>query len=180
MRQLDKLGSVWPDQGPKDEQGIAVYVEALIDLDPVILESAVLQTITRCRFYPKPAEIREAAVDLELKAEGLPDPYEAWGMVQKAIRAGAGHPIADRRNGPHAPDPVERAVQYLGGWAVLGMSESMVADRARFIEAYREVRHRTVDGRKMLPQVHRHIAELADRLSIDDRNRKALTDSHGR
>lgn len=176
LRQLDKLGGVWPDQGPRDDQGIEVYIEALIDLDPMLLESAVLQCITSCKFYPKPAEIREAAADLELKAKGVPDPYEAWAIALKALAAGIGHPIAGANNAARSsvPPHVDRAAQAVGGWRVLAMSENLVADRARFIDAYREIMTREISDRQMLPQVRCHLNALADHLSVDGHT-KALT-----
>lgn len=174
LRQLDKLGGIWPDQGPRDETGIEAYVEALIDLDPILLESAVLQVITTSKFYPKPAEIREAAIDLEFKAEGLPDPYEAWEMVMTAVRGGAGHPLVGGDHRAQVPQVVAKAVRYIGGWTQLAMSDNTVADRARFIDAYREVLKREDHDRRMLPKVREHVKALADDLRID--GRKALTD----
>lgn len=48
---------------PNWETSSAIYVEALADLPPDLLATAVQQCIRTCRFFPKPAELRNAIAD---------------------------------------------------------------------------------------------------------------------
>lgn len=172
LRQLHRLNAIHPSFKLTD-RAIDEYMAVLEDLDPYDIEAAVQHIISSpSPYYPKPGEIREVIFDLRTRADGAPTPYEAWGQVIEALYAGAGHPIVgyEHENGDKAKDfgvheNVLQAVQYLGGWRAFYDSENTTADRARFVDAYREVARRATEDQRMLPQVRQHIKSLADSMS---------------
>ncbi len=64
---------------------IKIYQRLLSDLDFDILKAATLQCATMCKFFPTVAEIRDAAVEIQTMAEGIPSDVEAWGEVMREI-----------------------------------------------------------------------------------------------
>lgn len=60
---------------------IEAYYAALLDLNAAAVMAAMQQCMRSCRFFPKPAEIRELVEgDPETRSDG------AWGEVLRAIR----------------------------------------------------------------------------------------------
>lgn len=110
-----------------------VYERMLRDLDYPAANAAVERLLATARFMPTVADIREAALSLNL-GETRPG-GEAWGEVLRLIgRWGA------RRYDQGWELPTNDAVlrQTVGslGWVNLCDSENQAADRARFIELY--------------------------------------------
>src|SRR5689334_3695070 len=68
------------------EATIKIYQRLLADLEFDILKAATLQCATMCKFFPTVAEIREAAVEIEVMSIGIPSPTEAWGEVLNEIK----------------------------------------------------------------------------------------------
>jgi hypothetical protein len=114
---------------------ISAWHVALRDLDGDVAASALVRLQATSRFMPSPADLRAAADEISRGARRAP--AEAWGDVRKAIgRWGRNRPPGEKWN---FEDPlVRRAVDALG-WVELCESENAVADRARFIEVYRDV-----------------------------------------
>ena len=158
---LVPLLATWPDEGMPAER-LAAYAMVLADLDSQVLQAAVAHCLATCRFFPKPAEIRQAAFDLRALGQALPEPAAAWGEVVAEIgRVGSyGVPRFEHQL-------ITDAVRYIGGWQRLCLSENMAADRARFIEAYTEVRRRHEVDVRMLPAVRDQVQLLAGRLTAD-------------
>lgn len=148
---LAPLVAIYPNWNPKSET-IDVYEAVLADIHPDALAAAIMDLISEPRdFMPTPGVIRHRVIELNDKASGLPSAYEAWQMA-----------ITDL--GYHAEDlhsSVIEAVRRIGGWNHLRMSTNPASERARFIEAYREVVKEGQDRRRMLPQVRDHVALLA-------------------
>jgi hypothetical protein len=139
---------------------LAVYMRTLADLEDDLLDAAAADCITRCVFFPTVAELRHAAAQVAKLRFGAPSAGEAWEEVVSGFRYGHGdtgwsHPW------------IESAIRQVGGWYNLRMSENQVADRARFLEAYRELEKREAYDAVTLPQVK----ELSLRLSGKDRPR---------
>jgi hypothetical protein len=165
IRQLGKLNGLFPSY-ELTESAIESYVQTLADLDPLDIEAAVTHLISKVRFYPKPSEIRDAVFDLRSAANGYPTPYEAWEQVVDDVWRGVGHPIVGLTREPEAHDLAQRACRQIGGYTVMSQSENPTADRARFIDAYRQIRDRTTELERMLPGVQEHVKLLADKLSV--------------
>ena len=142
----------WPTEGMPAER-LKAYELVLGDLEPELLEAAVVQCLATCRFFPRPAEIRDAAFDLR---KTKPSCYDSWAEVTEQIR----HKGLYGR--PEFSDPaIEDAVRQVGGWQMLCLSENPVADRARFVEAYEQADRRSDKAERMLPQVKALAARLA-------------------
>ena len=168
LRQLMKLNAVFPNH-ILTAQGTEAYVDVLIDLDPLEIEAATNHLLSKVRFYPKPSEIRDAVFDLRSAANGNPTPYEAWEQVEADMWAGIGHPIVGLSKEPAAHPLAQKACRQIGGYEYLCKSDNAVADRARFIDAYRGISGAAEEQVRMLPGVSKHVKRLADKLS-----RKAL------
>lgn len=164
---LRPLAQLYPNW--KAEPGVwDTYAKILADINPETLQQAIDHLCAEPReFMPVPGIIRQVAFEFQARAEGVPESYEAWEEVQKAISA------VGSWGKPEFSHPlIEKTVNTIG-WMNLCMSENSVADRARFIQAFEQYRDRNEKDRRMLPQVSQHIAKLADKLSAD---RKALPD----
>ena len=164
---LAPLAAMFPNWKP-DDLTIEAYVVALADIDPLSLESAILHLLSQDRdFMPTAGTIRHTSFDLQAGNGGPPTAYEAWELAGKAINAGAGYPVTGIFQDPDVHPLVDKAVRYIGGWRQLATSENYVSDRARFIDAYNQVREREIEEVRMLPQVREQVKALADGLSID-------------
>lgn len=137
------LKASYPRQQLSDET-IDVYEMLLRDLDPDLLKAAVLQTITENKFFPSVAEIREKANELQMQAAGVPDAYEAWGLVQKCIQR--------RMEWRDLPETVRAAVEDISDLYELRRSTAPAADRARFLESYQATIKRETRRQNLLPE----------------------------
>ncbi len=155
---LFPLIAVFPNWNAKPET-LKVYQAVLQDLDPDLLADAVLDLVSDPReFMPTPGVIREAALILEDAADDIPSAYEGWEQVERDFRSltserGKAHPLVDK------------AIKRIGGWTSVGQSTNPTAERARFIDAYRELRAENHKERRRLPQVKQRIALMAKRQS---------------
>lgn len=84
-QQMRLMAATWPERAPTAETAAAYWL-ALQDLHDSTFEAAVAQCLQGCKFYPKPAEIREKAQVL-LGAAGTlpPEAEEAWGQVLRIV-----------------------------------------------------------------------------------------------
>lgn len=117
-------------QQQRDTMG--AYRAMLRDLDYDVANAAVATLLATLRYMPTPAEIRGAALSLNLgqtRAGG-----EAWGDVLRAIRR-YGYMRQPGTDFTFEDPVVARCVAALS-WVELCSSENAVADRARFIELY--------------------------------------------
>lgn len=93
MSELDTLKAIAPLQlaytNELSEERMDFYVEMLKDIPAESLGKAVRQIIYTSKFLPSIAEIRSYAIDTVKVENGTkePDADEAWGEVQRAIRA---------------------------------------------------------------------------------------------
>jgi hypothetical protein len=139
-----------------NEESVAVYQLALADVQPRLLQAAVLRHIATNKWFPTIAELRQRVADLILEAEGYLSAPEAWGTVMGEVRR-AGH-----WGQPQLPPLVMRAVHAIGGWQGICLSENGAADRARFLEAYGLLLKQEAQKIQELPAVREARAELAE------------------
>ena len=156
------LGQVWPKDGERaSDLAMEIYGRCLADIPDDLLSAAVVSVVSGATFYPKPAEIRRAAIGLR-----WPDELtgaEAWGRVGAYIRKwpAGGRLIGETHVDPPAlPERVQRAVNAIGGLAYLRTSENAVADRARFCDVYDALRRRATEHAQMLPEVRQVVERL--------------------
>ena len=131
---------------------IEVYHRALADIDYTLAEAAVLDSVSKSRFFPTIAEIREAAARLAVGADSRKLALEAWGDVKRAVYV-CGRAGWDKAKKLLDHDTAE-AIRALG-W--LSFCDSEVDEemswRARFVEIYDQFQRRDVRNVQMLPAV---------------------------
>ena len=135
---------------------IAVYQRVLSDVPDELLQGAALDAVSKSRFFPTVAELRDAALSIKRIGAGEPSAFEAWDEVCRLIRD-QGHGSTPEFSHPW----IAAAVRQSGGWVRLCMSENSVADRARFLEAFADAQRRNLEADRTLPQVR----DLALRLA---------------
>ena len=135
---------------------IAVYQRVLSDVPDELLQGAALDAVSKSRFFPTVAELRDAALSIKRIGSGNPSAFEGWEEVIRLIRE-KGHGFLPEFSHPW----ITSAVRQIGGWQRLCMSENLVADRARFLEAMTDCERRNLESERTLPQVR----ELALRLA---------------
>lgn len=153
---------------------IEVYYRALADLPAEIVEAAILDAVSKSKFFPTIAEIRDAAARLALGTMTQPPALEAWGRVKDAVAL-------------FGRDGWARAEEYLGQPAAMAIyalswrgfcdseTDEEMSWRARFVELYEQYQRRELDQARMLPAVRemaaaqletrRAMAELTKRLT---------------
>jgi hypothetical protein len=143
------------------------YFLILGDLPGSLLEAAGAQLMRRSKWFPTAAEVADVAFDLVNEAEGVTSANDAWAEVTRRIRKGG---FYEQRNGWYTSRPpssddwstplVQLAIDGIGGWHDLRMSENRAADRARFIEAYNGYLYRQRERERMLPEVRAQIDQI--------------------
>ena len=135
--------------------------EVLADLPAPILLAAAMEHIGRSAFFPSAGELREAACGLIEAAQSVPDPYQAWADVKRAMKQ-IGH-----KGEPQFSHPLIGEVVELFGWVDLCQSDNLVADRAHFTEAYQRRFARYQSEQRRLPSVQQALlAYRAEHLSL--------------
>jgi hypothetical protein len=162
QERIAPLASMFPNWHGTPET-VEAYVQVLADLDPLMLEAAIFQLLsTRLDFMPTAGTIRQTAYDLSDRAAGRLGPYEAWEAVVRAFADVGAY------RSPDFDDPIiGDAVKAVGGWRNLCASDNMVADRARFIDAYTRLSSRRREDEAMLPDMRRRFILLVDKLSAN-------------
>ncbi len=150
------LASVYPNF-ILQEATVKIYEQFLRDIEPELLDQAAKLTISRCKFFPTIAELREAAVEIVTRATGTPSAIQAWGEVLDQMRITGSY-----REPQFSHSLIARVVSYFG-WRELCLSENPVADRARFLQAYDTEMQRACDDMRMLPETRNHIETLQER-----------------
>jgi len=163
-RMFALLHANWPRE-EYTAHTVQLYERCLGDIDDEVLEAATLQCIASKTFFPRVAEIREAAYDIICQRDELPTPYEAWGMVLRWIRL----PRTIMRDGKRwgkapLPEIVQAALDGIGGVDLVRFSDNITADRARFVQAYEGLVERRRKRVQTLPQVRELAARIAQRI----------------
>lgn len=101
---------------PVSDARMEIYFAALADLDLDVVRVAVSSVVRGSTFFPRPAEIRNAAAgNVEDRAE------VAWSAVVNLVRR-VGYPGVDGRGtAPPFPDEATKraALELFGGWVAL-------------------------------------------------------------
>ena len=106
-----------------------VYMMMLDDLDLPLLQTAVIQLISTNTFFPAIAEIRGKAADLALERDGRPSAIAAYDIAMRG----------DKFRFKGNPDVMAAVKMSCGDTWNMRHSESVAADRARFLEAYNQI-----------------------------------------
>lgn len=144
---------------------ITAYHAVLQDIPDQLLNAATLHAAGKGRFFPSASELRQAAVEIKIRAEDIPPAQDAWGEVKRAFRSGF-----SRYNVPSVADwshpMIARALDAIGGWRTLCDSENDAADRARFLQAYQVYLERNISDLELLPAVSRAVEQIRGRRGI--------------
>lgn len=164
------IGAAYPNFAPTKET-VQVYYELLKDLPADLLKAAALQCCAEAgrKFAPSVGELRGAAVELEVKAQGIPSTLEAWDETCRAY-------FNDYKRSPmyrggeifyEDPNPfrwshplVERVAKMLG-WPDFPKPENESVDRAHFFKQYEAELNRVTSRAIELPEVTRYITSHA-------------------
>lgn len=141
------------------DETTTLYTRMLSDIDPTVLETAVLQHIATSRFFPTVAELREAAMKIASPACQHPTSAEAWGEVKGQMRkvGWCGHPWFS--------DPLIYKIVAIFGWQELCGSENDEADRAHFMQMYQTSLEREKQDAELLPQTRTLRDEIRQQLA---------------
>jgi len=166
MRMFKIFTGIWPRDAERgNAETVTIYERCLADISDDLLQAATVKIVSEATFWPKPAEIRQAALALVEPEEMTAG--EAWAAVQRHIRIcpAGGCWIAGRRyRARPLPERVQRAVDAVGGLTYLRQSTNVMSDRARFCDAYDAITRRERDRARMLPEVR----AIVERLSGSD------------
>jgi len=78
----------YPERGRGGDPGewdrtCTVYYDVLNDIPIDLLQNAARQCLATLKWFPKPSEIREQALDLVMIALGVPTANDAWAEVTR-------------------------------------------------------------------------------------------------
>lgn len=166
---LAVLASAYPNFKLTD-QTIAIYRRLLADLPVDLLQAATLTCATECKFFPTIAEIRQAAAQLTKQASDVPSPSEAWEEVLHAIRDYGYYRT------PEWKHEIVGKVAMRFGWRDLCLSENIIADRARFLQAYELQLGEDTRAAVQLPEVKRFVDNNRAAPMLQDLTRKLTHD----
>lgn len=146
---------------PKAEmprQTAALYRRCLQDLPVEVARAATLQAVTTCKWLPTIAELRDIVAGLYQVTDGRPSVEDAWREFQAAVHR-YGHTGTPEWSHP----AVANAAQIIG-FRDYCMSdvEDQAIWRAQFRKVYESQASRERESLRMLPDVHRAIAALAE------------------
>lgn len=159
----------WP-RADWPEPTRAAYSEALLDFDADEVQLAIRRAVAVSPFPPAIAELRRAIVERRLD---LPTEVEAWERAVAAAAArrdpplrvciacagdgvdldheicsecrGSGNLGVDVDRLPPTPEPIPRAVRFVGGWRAIRETETLDLKRRDFLAAYRTMRAEEVE-----------------------------------
>jgi hypothetical protein len=128
------LAAAFP-QWPASRETVAVYVDALVDLDHQQVREAVRELIFTEERWPSIAAIRrQVAIRSHVLA---PTPVDAWAEVTRHSANGG------RKSLPAWSDPaISETVTAIGWWNICA-SSNLETLRAQFLRLYEEVRKRS-------------------------------------
>ncbi len=140
---LKQLFSAFPNVQVTMET-TAVYMRLLKDIPVEDLQVIVDQAVATCKYLPTVAELRDLHHGLQNR--GRLSWTEAWESVQREMRRIGSYGV------PVFSDPLTTRVVAAIGWRNLCISETQMADRAHFRDAYQALVARGDFDAKLLPQ----------------------------
>jgi hypothetical protein len=155
---LMALWSTYPNPRELTEIDFNVYAYQLKDLDRDVLQLAADAHCCTVRFPPSVAELRDWAVKLQERANGVLTPYEAWAEVERSFRT---HGLY--KGPPEWSHPlIGETIKTLGSYADLCRSTNHVADRAHFLRAYEALLEKYREEQRLPPHIRDAIRRLKD------------------
>jgi hypothetical protein len=134
------LRAVYFKSAVSDDTWLA-YFMALADIPDESLIQAVSEHIANEDDFPTIAGLRRLAL-----AGQYPSPGDAWGEVMRQMQA-----VGRYRTPAFSHALILQAVEHLGGWHALCVSDNLVADRAHFLRLYEELVRRDMARKVSFP-----------------------------
>ena len=131
-----------------NEGTMTVYWDMLNDLDDDALKVGMKKCVAEGKWFPTIAELRQATASFLPAIVAMPDKYTAWMNVTSTLSTEMGYKARTILH--HV---TEHAVKAIGGWHYLSLSENMVSDRARFLEAYDVFSSQYREAKSELPAI---------------------------
>ena len=164
------MQAMYGDEFIGTEEAMDVWFALLHDLDYQILSKALKKHMLTNKFKPTVAELREIYADLICPV--ISDWSEGWEQVSKAI----GHYGMYRtEEAMESFDEVTREAVKRLGFQNICLSESIVADRARFAEIYQAIQQRkriAVNIGSALPDLQESVNRLLT--DLEQKEQKTL------
>lgn len=151
---LGKLTAAFPTDLPS--KTIKIYEDYLVDIPNEDLKIAVEEIIANNKFFPKVAEIREMASQIQLRRQGIPSAADAWAEVARQMREKGYY------NAPEWSHPlIEEAMRAVGGWTHLTGAEviNMETVRAQYMRIYESMVSRVRADMNILPDTRKWLEE---------------------
>jgi hypothetical protein len=163
----------------------AIYFDVLHDIPIELLHNAARQCVATLKWFPKPSEIREQAIELIMIALGIPTANDAWAEVTRRMNnAFRVHEVDGKvtlgitgmyeltpqgyltRRQPTAQDwstpLIQKAIDGIGGWTALQMSDNPISDRTQFLRAYERYSMRQLQIARLLPETRQAVLDWRD------------------
>ena len=153
-----------------DELTVNLYWEALQDLPGELVSAAVRRMVAMLKFPPSVADIREAVAKAVQEAQGAPSAGEAWARVKRAIGLYGSYQGELARD--YLGADLWRAVEYVGGWHELCLSEDPeTVKSAQFSRRYeamlQQQRERVQIPASVRADMARLVGPLTEALRLD-------------
>ncbi len=164
---------LYPNTTQMDSKAIVYYASAIADIEDQYLINAFRLHLETQKFFPTVSEIRKAAAELAGRKSGIPIAYEAWREVNENASkwlVGEKNSI-DKHEWSH---PLVKETARLFGWDDIRMSDNLAATRARFMEAFNQIRER--EERNLI--LSKHIISFSEpdpRPQLSSATRKQIT-----
>ena len=156
------MRSLFPNYHPEldgDYNAVDAMFDVLGDLESETLRAGVKAACMDSmdgrgrEFAPSAGAIRAAAVQLHIKASGIPTTEEAWQIVLKAINS-------EDRWAAIKPYPlIMQAVDTLGGLRLIADSEAPGVERAHFFRIYDNLLQEAARDAGQLPALTAYVEQ---------------------
>ena len=158
VKSLVMFGMAYPKEAAhyKDQAVIALWVKMLSDISGELLLHAVQECIATLTWFPKIAEVRQVAFEIQQAAAPIPDAHTAWGEVLRELER-VGH-CTQYGLSLQFSHPLIREVVDQFHWLRLCESENLISDRAQFIQAYSHRHEALLTKTRRLDQTRQYIA----------------------
>jgi hypothetical protein len=132
---------LYPNTTEMDGKALAYYASAISDIEDQYLVMAFRMHLETNKWFPSVSEIRAAAAELAGRRSGIPIPFEAWREVMDNAKqwVTGNHRSVDQHEWSH---PLVKEAARLMGWEDICYSTNIESTRARFLQAYEQLKAR--------------------------------------
>lgn len=141
---------------------ITVYHQLLHDIPEDELKAAVLLCLSEKReFAPPPGVVRGKVA--EIRAREVPSDFEAWSEVSRLATYSRSGKLEHKWSHPL----VEKAAKLMGFPKFMQQTDTLMSDRARFLECYGDLVAKASRSDLQLPEVRAYLEASQPKLLAD-------------